>query len=148
MLVSVLTHHLWQPWQAGARFLGRQFLDFEPGIHYSQFQMQAGTMGVNSVRIYNPVKQGYDHDPEGGFIRQGVPELRRAPTELIHEPWQMSAMEQQMYGVALGSDYPERLTDHKAAYNRANETLWSKKNDPKVKQENERILQKHVKSRS
>ncbi|MDZ7659559.1 cryptochrome/deoxyribodipyrimidine photo-lyase family protein [Fodinibius sp.] len=94
MLVSVLTHHLWQPWQAGAQFLGRQFLDFEPGIHYSQFQMQAGTMGVNSVRIYNPVKQGYDHDPKGNFIRQWVPELRQVPTELIHEPWKMSKMEQ------------------------------------------------------
>jgi len=147
MLVSVLTHHLWQPWQAGAQFLGRQFLDFEPGIHYSQFQMQAGTMGVNSVRIYNPVKQGYDHDPAGNFIRQWVPELRAVPTELIHEPWKMSRMEQQMYGVQLGRDYPERVVDHKAAYHEANETLWSKKNDPKVKQENERILQKHVKSR-
>ncbi|TYP94043.1 deoxyribodipyrimidine photo-lyase family protein (cryptochrome) [Fodinibius salinus] len=148
MLVSVLTHHLWQPWQAGAQFLGRQFLDFEPGIHYSQFQMQAGTMGVNSVRIYNPVKQGYDHDADGNFIRQWVPELRPVPVELIHEPWQMSPMEQQMYGVKLGSEYPERLVDHKVAYNKANETLWSKKNDPKVKRENERILQKHVKTRS
>ena len=43
MLVSFLTHHLWQPWQAGADHLARQFLDFEPGIHFPQFQMQAGT---------------------------------------------------------------------------------------------------------
>ncbi|MDZ7659560.1 hypothetical protein [Fodinibius sp.] len=52
-----------------------------------------------------------------------------------------------MYNFELGSDYPERLVEHKAAYNKANERLWSKKNDPKVKQENKRILQKHVKSR-
>ena len=148
MLVSVLTHHLWQPWQAGAQFLGRQFLDFEPGIHYSQFQMQAGTMGVNSVRIYNPVKQGYDHDPEGNFIRQWVPELRDVPTELIHEPWQMSRMEQQMYNCRIELDYPQRLVDHKKAYKKANSTLWEKKSDEKVQQENERILQKHVKPRS
>jgi len=148
MLVSVLTHHLWQPWQAGARFLGRQFLDFEPGIHYSQFQMQAGTMGVNSVRIYNPVKQGYDHDPDGTFIRQWVPELGDVPTELIHEPWTMTRMEQQMYDCGMGQDYPNRLVDHKKAYKEANSTLWEKKSEDKVKAENDRILQKHVKSRS
>jgi len=37
MVVSFLTHHLWQPWQAGAHHLARMFLDYEPGIHYSQF---------------------------------------------------------------------------------------------------------------
>lgn len=148
MLVSVLTHHLWQPWQAGAQFLGRQFLDLEPGIHYSQFQMQAGTMGVNSVRIYNPVKQGHDHDPKGNFIRQWVPELRNIPLQLVHEPWKMSAMEQQMHSCVIGKTYPKRLVDHKKAYNRANERLWSMKEEQEVKKGNNRILKKHVKNRS
>ena len=42
LLVSFLTHHLWQNWQDGAVHLAKNFLDFEPGIHYPQFQMQAG----------------------------------------------------------------------------------------------------------
>lgn len=106
MLVSFPTHHLRQPWQAGAIFLGRQLLDFEPGIHYSQFQMQAGTTGVNSIRIYNPVKQGYDHDPEGYFIRRWVPELREIPPQFVHEPWKIRPMEWQMYGYEPGKAYP------------------------------------------
>ncbi|MCR9204452.1 MAG: deoxyribodipyrimidine photo-lyase, partial [Halobacteriovoraceae bacterium] len=65
MAVSFFTHLLWQPWREGARYLARMFLDYEPGIHYPQFQMQAGTTGVHTVRIYNPTKQAKDKDPKG-----------------------------------------------------------------------------------
>lgn len=149
MLVSFLTHHLWQPWQSGARFLGRQFLNFEPGIHYSQFQMQACTTGVNSVRIYNPIKQSYDHDPNGLFIKEWVPELRYIPSELIHEPWKLSVMEQEMYGCRIGKDYPNPLNeDIKASYNKASSILWEKKKESEVRSENNRIVKKHVKNHS
>lgn len=148
MLVSFLTHHLWLNWPKGSLHLARQFLDFEPGIHYSQFQMQAGTMGVNTIRIYNPVKQGHDHDPDGGFIREWITELREIPAELIHEPWRMSEMEQEMYNCRIGIDYPEPIiSDIKASYRHASKRLWSKKGSRAVKQENRRILKKHVKKR-
>mgnify|MGYP005846432765 FL=1 len=147
MLVSFLTHHLWQDWTTGAVHLGRCFLDFEPGIHYPQFQMQAGTSGPNSVRVYNPVKQSQDHDPEGVFIKQWVPELRNIPAEQIHEPWALSSMEQQMYGCTIGEDYPQRLVDHKKTYKKAVDVLWGKKSENEVKKENKRILKKHVKPR-
>jgi len=149
MLVSFLTHHLWLHWPKGSLHLAKQFLDFEPGIHYSQFQMQAGTMGVNTVRIYNPIKQGYDHDPDGTFIREWVPELRKVPAKLIHVPWKMSSMEQQMASCVIGEDYPAPIIpDVKASYKRASSILWSKKGSIEVKEENKRILKKHVKKRS
>ncbi len=148
MLVSFLTHHLWLDWRRGSHHLARQFLDFEPGIHYPQFQMQAGTIGVNTIRIYNPVKQGYDHDPKGEFIGEWVPELREVPAELSHEPWKMNDMEQQLYNCRVGKDYPAPIIDNvKESYKHASKILWSKKGSAKVKQENKGILRKHVKNR-
>ena len=87
MLMSFASHDLWIPWQESGQVLARKFIDYEPGIHWCQCQMQSGTTSINTNRIYNPVKQGKDHDPEGEFIREWVPELKNIPTHFIHEPW-------------------------------------------------------------
>ena len=89
MLVSFATYNLWLDWKRIAGHLARMFLDYEPGIHYPQLQMQAGTTGINAMRVYNVTKQGRDQDPNGVFIRKYVPELRNVPNEYIHEPSNM-----------------------------------------------------------
>ena len=144
MLVSFFTHHLWQPWQDAAPHLARQFLDFEPGIHYAQLQMQAAESGTNTMRVYNPVKQSYDHDPEGLFIKDWIPELKNLPVPYCHEPWKMTTMEQKIYGFQYGQDYPEKIVDIEQASRYARQTLSEFRKRPDVQKEAERIVRKHT----
>lgn len=126
LVTSFLTHHLFQHWQAGGWHLARQFTDFEPGIHYSQLQLQSGILASDRqpVRIYNPVKQSKEHDPDGVFIRQWLPELAACPTVYIHEPWTMPVAEQDAIHVHIGIDYPAPIVDIKATGQHARTQLY------------------------
>jgi|TARA_B110000914_G_scaffold2017_1_gene1739 deoxyribodipyrimidine photo-lyase len=134
MLMSFASYHLWLHWRAPALHLAKLFTDYEPGIHYSQTQMQSGTTGINSIRIYNPIKQGTDHDPEGKFIRQWIPELINMTQEFIHTPWKASL---------YMNSYPMPIVNEKIARKAAADILYGLRKHKSHKENAQKIFKKH-----
>ena len=147
MLMSFAAYHLWLHWRQPALFLARQFVDFEPGIHFSQCQMQSGTTGINTLRIYSPTQQARVQDPDGHFIRRWVPELAAVPAGFVHEPWRMTDGLQQRSGCRIGGDgdasYPPPLVDHTAAWHAARARLGAVRATADARAEADAIQRQH-----
>ena len=122
MLMSFASYNLWIPWQDSGIKLAQKFIDYEPGIHWNQCQMQSGTTSINTNRIYNPIKQGKDHDPNGIFIKKWVPELKEIPSENIHEPWLIDDLE--LYKLIKRTVYAHPIVDIKETSKKARELIY------------------------
>jgi deoxyribodipyrimidine photo-lyase len=148
MLMSVASHHLQLHWRDSGLHLARLFTDYEPGIHWSQCQMQSGTTGINIVRIYDPLKQGLDHDPAAVFLRRWLPELTGVPAVFLHRPWTMDPLTQRRAGCRIGHDYPAPLVDVAEAGRQARERLWEQRRQPGFAAAAVAIRQRHGSRRS
>lgn len=143
MVVSFATHILWLDWKQIASVAARLFIDFAPGIHYPQLQMQAGTTGINAVRIYNPTKQLRDHDKDGVFVKEFVKELNKVPTKYIAEPWTMPKKVQTQASCVIGNHYPAPIIDFAEAYRRARSEFARIRGSSKAKMEAEGVFRQH-----
>lgn len=143
MVVSFASYHLWLDWRLTAPALAQLFTDYEPGIHYSQIQMQSGTTGINAMRVYNPIKQSMDHDNQGIFIKTYVPQLMHLPPTLIHTPWKMTKDQQANYGCNLGEDYPYPLVDHELSSKQAKDKIAAIHRTDQFRTISQKVFTKH-----
>ncbi|MEM9174157.1 MAG: FAD-binding domain-containing protein [Myxococcota bacterium] len=143
LLMSFASYHLWLHWRPTGQVLARRFLDFEPGIHYAQCQMQAGTTGINANRIYSPEKQVRDQDPEGRFLRRWLPELEGVPNEYLAAPERMPVGVQDAAGCRIGRDYPAPIVDARRAVAEARRRLASVQQSDEARREAGRVYRRH-----
>ncbi|MBE1284908.1 MAG: deoxyribodipyrimidine photolyase [Rhodobacteraceae bacterium] len=139
MLMSFASYHLWLDWRQTGLHLARQFTDFEAGIHWPQVQMQSGTTGMNTIRIYNPVKQGHDQDPLGRFTRKWVPELKLVPDANLQDPWRWAEA-----GQIIGKIYPQPIIDPESAAREARALIWSVRRKDGFGAQAKKIVDKHA----
>ena len=144
MLVSVAAYPLWLHWREVGHWLARQFVDYEPGIHWSQLQMQSGTTGINTTRVYNPLKQARDQDPRGVFVRRWLPALRRVPDAWLFEPWRMPPEAQARCGVVVGRDIPVPVVDLDTALRQAKARVHVLRARPEVQAGEAAVVQRHA----
>jgi deoxyribodipyrimidine photo-lyase len=120
VVASFLVKHLLLPWQEGARWFWDTLVDASLANNTFGWQWTAGC-GADAApyfRIFNPISQGQKFQASD-YIRQWVPELKRVPDKLLHEPWTGSRAGLEQVGVKLGKDYPRPIVDHKQARQRA-----------------------------
>ena len=143
MVMSVASYHLWLHWRPTAIHLARCFLDFEPGIHFSQAQMQSGTTGINTVRIYSPTRQAIEQDPQGVFIRRWIPELADVPDAFLAEPWRMARSQQEVSRCLIGVDYPAPRVDARLAVLEAKARIARVRSSPVAREASRRVYLRH-----
>ncbi|ABD54790.1 FAD-binding domain-containing protein [Jannaschia sp. CCS1] len=143
MLAAVASYHLWLDWRRTGPHLARMFTDYEPGIHWPQMQMQAGTTGMNTIRIYNPVKQGLDHDPTGTFTRTWCPELREVPDACLQTPWAWAETGSPA-ARRLGRRYPAPIVDVTQAARAARDRAFAVRRGDAFHREASEIVTKHA----
>jgi len=144
MLVSVAAYPLWLHWRPVGEWLATQFLDYEPGIHWSQMQMQSGTTGINTTRVYNPIKQAQDHDPKGIFVRRWLPAMRKVPDTWLFEPWKMPANLQQVSNGRCSNLITTPVVDLAVTTRESKNKLHALRKTHAVRVGNEAVVDKHA----
>ena len=132
MIVSFAIYGLHLSWRDIGPPLARMFLDYEPGIHYSQLQMQAGIMGINTIRVYNPTKQIIDQDPACKFIKKWIPALKDYTTTEIKS-----------YEKVSFKNYPKPIINFASQSKAMKDVVYQIRKSPTGKKASQKILLDH-----
>jgi deoxyribodipyrimidine photo-lyase len=132
MIVSFARHALRIPWQVMVYELAVFMMDYVPGIHVPQVQMQAGVTGTNVIRVYSPTKQMIEKDPDAVFIRSQIPELKA-----------FTAAEIFAFAERPLGKYPRPIIDFKQETKIMKDVLYGLKKTPEAKVESRRVYQLH-----
>ena len=117
-VASFLTKNLRIDWRLGAAYFEAMLVDYDVTSNWGNWAYGAGVGHDPRDRYFNIGSQAERYDGEAEYVKHWLPELRALPPKLAHAPFTMTPMEREMYGVALGEDYPEPVVDLEASYER------------------------------
>ncbi len=77
-VASFLAKHLCIDWRFGAEWYECLLVDYDLSSNWGNWQYVAGVGNDprGQARIFNPVKQAFDYDPQAEYVRAWVPETR------------------------------------------------------------------------
>ena len=103
---SFLVKDLHVEWRYGARHFLRWLVDGDLASNQHGWQWVAGcgSDAAPYFRVFNPTTQGRRFDPEGGYVRRWVEELRGVEPRYVHEPSKDPG--------GLPPGYPAPIVDH------------------------------------
>tara|TARA_A100001037_G_C15133819_1_gene630033 strand:- start:480 stop:1898 length:1419 start_codon:yes stop_codon:yes gene_type:complete len=130
MVMSFASYNLWQPWQKTSPLLAELFVDFEPGIHIPQVQMQSGVTGINLPRIYSVTKQSFDQDADAKWIKEIIPSLKNVKVDGIHS-------------ANLNGEYIAPIVDLEKSSKYARDNIWSIRKGDEFKKLSKSVYLRH-----
>ncbi|KAI0458042.1 DASH family cryptochrome [Xylaria acuta] len=99
---SFLTKHLNIDWRYGAEWYEFMLVDYDVSSNWSNWQYVAGVGNDprGEARIFNPVKQAFDYDKDGEYVRCWVPEIRKVEKlENLFQPWTTPREDWERFGL-------------------------------------------------
>jgi len=112
---------LWQHWEKGRDVFDRLLLDSDWAVNNMNWLALSGVAPWSPpfFRVYHPVPKMDSslnvRDPDGKYIKEFVPELRKMPSKYIYAPWTAPLEVQKQAGCIIGKDYPHPIVDHTKA---------------------------------
>ncbi|ORY67320.1 DASH family cryptochrome [Pseudomassariella vexata] len=89
-VASFIAKHLGIDWRFGAEWYEMLLVDYDVCSNWANWQYVSGVGNDprGEARIFNPVKQAFDYDKEGEYVRGWVPEVRKLEKlENVFQAW-------------------------------------------------------------
>jgi deoxyribodipyrimidine photo-lyase len=106
-VASFLINDLHVTWTKGAAWFEENLIDYNPASNWGNWAYLAGVGNdPREERYFNVLKQAYDYDAKGDYVKHWLPCLNTLPKQYVHQPWLLNEKEQEQYSFNLGNNYP------------------------------------------